>query len=296
MEHEQLLIAADLAVVALLRFLESSEVLLQLFLGEEGCAVDPLHRLVARVALPVGVGGAQQLERLEPAGRRYVRPCTEIDERVPILDRVAGHLALALGLFVDQLHLEWLATVAKELLRLLARHHLPLVGEILPRELAHLLLDRLEIFGYKRTGHDEVVVEAVLYGGPDATLDARKQIRDGGGEQMRRAVSVEAQRFRAVRRHHPDLRVPFEWKRQIDQAVVHHRGHRGLGEAWRDRSRDVTYRRARRHGAAGAVRKRDGDVSHRDDGKQSTGRKRKTENGRRGWTRTTDLLRVREAL
>ena len=64
-EDEQLLIAADLAMVALLRFLQTVEVLLQLLFRQERGAVDALHRLVAGVALPVRVGRAQQLERLD---------------------------------------------------------------------------------------------------------------------------------------------------------------------------------------------------------------------------------------
>ena len=55
MEREQPELAAELAVVALLRFLDLGEVRLQILVGQERGAVDALHRLVARVALPVGV-------------------------------------------------------------------------------------------------------------------------------------------------------------------------------------------------------------------------------------------------
>ena len=106
---------ADLAVVALLGFLDPLQVRLQIRLAEERGAVDALHRLVARVALPVRVRRAQQLERLQPAGRRHVRADAEVDERVAILDRVAGDLGLARGLLLDQLHLERLALLREEL-------------------------------------------------------------------------------------------------------------------------------------------------------------------------------------
>ena len=55
MEHEEAELLADLAVVALLGFLEALQVLVELLLREERRAVDALHRLVLRVALPVGV-------------------------------------------------------------------------------------------------------------------------------------------------------------------------------------------------------------------------------------------------
>ena len=54
-EREEAELLADLAVVALLRLLEARQVLVELLLREERRAVDPLHRLVLRVALPVGV-------------------------------------------------------------------------------------------------------------------------------------------------------------------------------------------------------------------------------------------------
>ena len=88
--------------------------LLQLLLGQERRAVDALHRLVARVALPVGVRRGQQLERLQLAGRRHVRADAEVDEGLAVLDRVAGDLGLAFGLLVDQLHLQRLAARAEE--------------------------------------------------------------------------------------------------------------------------------------------------------------------------------------
>ena len=69
-------------------------------------------------------------------------PDAEVDERVAILDRVAGDLGLPGGLLVDQLDLQRLAAFGEEPLRFLARPHLPLVGQIGRRQLLHLLFDR----------------------------------------------------------------------------------------------------------------------------------------------------------
>ena len=109
MEREESELLAELAVVALLRFLEPLQVRLQVLVAEERRAVDALHRLVVRVALPVGVRGGQQLERLQPSGRRHVRADAEVDEGVAVLDRVARDLGLPCGLLLDQLDLERLA-------------------------------------------------------------------------------------------------------------------------------------------------------------------------------------------
>ena len=199
MEHEQLLIAADLPVVALLRLLDPVQVLLQLLLAEERGAVDALHRLVARVALPVGVRRVEQLERLQLARGRHVRTDAEVDERLLVLDRVAGDRVLTFCLLLDQLHLQRLAAAAEEPLRFLARPHLPLVRQILLRELAHLLLDQLEVLGHERPRDDEVVEEPFVGGRADPALRTRKEIGDRGGEQMRRAVAIEMAALRDCR-------------------------------------------------------------------------------------------------
>jgi hypothetical protein len=64
-KREQPEIFAQLAVVALLGFFDLREIRLQLLVGEERGPVDALHRLIARVALPVGVRRAEQLERFQ---------------------------------------------------------------------------------------------------------------------------------------------------------------------------------------------------------------------------------------
>ena len=72
-------------------------------------------------------------------------------------------------------------------------------GEILLRELAHLLLDGLEVFGHERPRDDEVVEEALVGRGTDAALRAGEEIRHRGRQQMRRAVAVERAALRDFR-------------------------------------------------------------------------------------------------
>ena len=72
-KREQPELAPELAVVALLGFLDLREVPLEVLVVQKRDPVDPLHRRVPRVAFPVRVRRARQLERLELAGRRHVR-------------------------------------------------------------------------------------------------------------------------------------------------------------------------------------------------------------------------------
>jgi hypothetical protein len=191
-----------------------------------------------------------------------VRTDAEVHEGLAVLDRVAGDHALAGRLLVDQLDLERLAASPEERLGLLAIPELPLVGQILLRELAHLLLDGVDVLRHERPRHDEVIEEAFVGRRTDAALHVREQVGHRGREQVRRAVPEERQRFGAVRRHDADLRVVLERIGQIDETVVHDCRDRGLQQARRDRFRNVAHGRTRGHGAAGAVRQCDGDLTH----------------------------------
>ncbi len=238
-EREESEIAAELSMVALLGLLDLGQVRLQLLVAEERGTVDALHRLIARIALPVRVRGGQQLERLQAAARRHVRPDAEIDEEVAILDRVDRDDLLSLRLLLDQLHLQRLAALAEEPDRFLARPHLPLVDVIAGRDLLHPLLDGREVLGHERPLDDEVVEEAFVGRGTDPALHVRKELRDRRGEQVRRAVAVHRQRLGIFRRQHPHLGVFLQRVREIDHMVVHHPGVRRLRQARRYRCGDI---------------------------------------------------------
>ncbi len=64
---EEVELLAELAVVALLGFLEHVQVGVLVFLLRPGRAVDALQHLVLRVAAPVGAGDLHQLEDFELA-------------------------------------------------------------------------------------------------------------------------------------------------------------------------------------------------------------------------------------
>ena len=306
-EHEELLVATDLPVVALLGFFDPRQVFLELLLGQERRAVHALHRLIARVTLPVRVRRAEQLERFQLSGRGDVRADAEVDERLLVLDRVAGDLALTFRLLLDQLDLERLAAVAKEALGLVARPHLALEDQVLVRELAHLLLDGLEILRDERPRHDEVVEEALVGRRTNAALHTGEHVRHGSRQQMRGTVAIERERVgRVLRRDDLHRRVGGQRKREIDQPISDLSCERRVCQPRRDQRRQIADRRARRHTTARSIWQRHADLRHSKVKRSKVKVQRKLEpwpcylqvsgSGRRGWTRTTDLLRVREAL
>ena len=300
--------------------------LVELLLREECRPVDALHRRVLRVALPIRVRRRRQLEGLETSRRRHVRADAEIQERVLVLDRVDGHFGLACRLLLDQLHLERLAALREEVDRLLPRPYLPLVDVVLRRELLHLRFDRLEVFRHERTFDDEVVVEAVIDRRTDAALHFRKKRRHRGGQQVRRRMAIDLERLGVLVRHDPNPGVRRQRVGEVDELVVHIRDDGGVGETWRDRLGDRLHGCARLDLFCRAVRECDCDLTHwilwstvarrvacqpklepvcggptvarlngsSYGGQPSPGSRAKV--GRRGWIRTTDLLRVREAL
>ncbi len=144
MEREQVELATDLAVVALLRLLQPPQVLVELVLCVPRGAVDALEHRPRLVAAPVRAGGVQQLERAEPLRGLEVATAAEVLERAVAVE--AHRLALGGGQVVHDLDLERLAlglelgdgVRARKVLRVLEGK----VGGLL---LAHLRLDLLEV-------------------------------------------------------------------------------------------------------------------------------------------------------
>ena len=99
---------------------------------------------------------------------------------------------------VDQLDLEQLALVAKNLLRLIARPDFLGEGFVARDDLAHLLLDRGEVFRRERLVAEEIVIKAVVDHRPDGDLRAGPQRLHGFGEHVRGVVADEFERPRVV--------------------------------------------------------------------------------------------------
>src|SRR5207248_7161772 len=86
-KNEKLEFAAKLAMIALLRFLEHGEVVIQLLLRFERRAVNPLQLRILFVALVVRAGDVGELERANVSGAHHVRAGAEINEIAIAVER-----------------------------------------------------------------------------------------------------------------------------------------------------------------------------------------------------------------
>src|SRR5262249_22320900 len=156
-EMKQVELAAKLAVVAALGFLKAEEILVELLLARPGRAVNALQLRVPGVAAPVSAGDIHQLEGLpEPAGRRQMRPDTEIDE---IALAIEADLLLRRNL-ADIFGLVALADAVEEGYRPVAAPHLARDRFVAAHDVAHALLDAREVVGRERRCAREIVIKA----------------------------------------------------------------------------------------------------------------------------------------
>jgi len=167
---EQVHLARELAMVALLRLLELLQISVEFLLLGEGGGVDARQHRPVRIAAPVGARDLHQLERVADLARRgHVRPAAEIE---PIALGIELQVLVG-GDRVDQLDLERLAFLLEQAFRLVAAHDGFGERPVARDDLAHALLDRREILGRERLVAEEVVIEAVLDHRPDRHLRPR---------------------------------------------------------------------------------------------------------------------------
>ncbi len=194
------------------------------------------QHLAVGISAPVGARDLHQLEGVaDLAGRGHVRAAAEIEPVALLVDLDL----LILRDRVDQLDLEQLALVAEHLLGLVARPHLLGEGFVARDDLAHLLLDGVEVFRRERLVAEEVVIEAVLDHRADGDLGAGPERLHRFGQHMRGVVPDQLQRARVVAGEELDLGVALDRIGEVgDRAVERHRD-RALGERGRDALGDV---------------------------------------------------------
>src|SRR5262249_43699486 len=148
----------------------------KLFLREERRAVDALHLLARFVALPVRAGDREQLDRLDLARRRDMRPQAEIYER-RAFDGVAAHPLAAL--LFDQFAFERLAHLGELLFGLGLGHLDAPVFEIALDQILHALLYLRQIFGREPPAVRalKVVIEPALRVAEQRRADAQPRAR-----------------------------------------------------------------------------------------------------------------------
>src|SRR5580698_1548410 len=180
-------------MVALLRLFHLLQMGVKILLREERSSIDALQLRIFFVAQPVRASDVEQLERLDLAGRREVRPTAEIDELAGAVDR---YLFIGLGELLDEMTLHEVAFFLELSQPLFARQKLARVWDILLHQLLHLLLDFFEILRSESGGPVEVVKESALGRRTVPQLGLRKELQYGRGEQVRRGMPVHFQRLR----------------------------------------------------------------------------------------------------
>ena len=156
LDGEEVELLSQHPMVALAGLLQSVEVGVQVLPLEPGGAVDPLQHLPLLVSPPIGPCRMQQLEVLEPAGPRDVRPAAEIHEGAVGVYRDG----LIVAQLVDPLQLQRI--VGETAPGLGPIDHLADEGEIPGGHLGHLGFQPFQVLGGERPVHLEVVVEPVL--------------------------------------------------------------------------------------------------------------------------------------
>ena len=217
LEMEQPHLPAQTPVVPALCFFEPVQVLFELLVAGPGRAVDALQHLVARVATPVRAGKLGELERLaEPPGRRQVRTAAQIDESALPVER---HL-FALGDVCDDLGLVGFSLRLEELDGLGALPDLPHDGLVARDDFAHARFDELEILRGERFLAGEIVVKAVLDGGPDGDLRLREKLFHRFGHRVSCVMAQHLQALRGGAGDDLNAGVALDGRGQVPQLAV----------------------------------------------------------------------------
>ena len=236
LEVEQVHLAAEPAVVALLGLFKLLEMKVELLLLGEGGAVDAGQHRVLGIAAPVGARDLLQFEGVaDLAGRGHVRAAAEIE---PVALAV-NFQAFAGRNGIDQLDLEILALVLEHALGLVARPHLLGEGFVARDDLAHLLLDHRQVFRRERRVAVEVVEEAVVDHRADGDLRAGPQRLHRLRHHMRGIVANELQRPRVLARQELDLGILLDRVGEVGDGAVERHRDRALGERGRNALGDV---------------------------------------------------------
>ena len=252
---EQAQFLAQLAVVALLRFLEACEGRLQCLLRRLDQAVDANELFAVLVATPVGGGHRGQAHVHE---RRRVGDVRAKAEVVPVALAVNGGAVAVLQFVVNDFDLVRIVRKVVAELVLVQFHALHRV--VAAGDFVHLLLNRLEV-AFSDGFHREIVVEATIDGGADGRLGVRVQRRDRLRKQVGGRVAQDVHAFVACSCDAGDVAVFVQDRGQVTFHTVDGRRHtpvlaaEGVGD-------DFTRGDAGRVLIDGAVGQRDVDHRH----------------------------------
>ncbi len=143
-----------------------------------------------------------------------MRPAAEVGELAGLVD---GNLFVGRGELLDEVALHEVAFRLEALQAFLPRQKLARVGQVLLRQLLHLLLDGFEVFGRERLLAIEVVEEAGLGGGAVAELGLGKEFQHRGRHQVRGRVAIDFERFGIAVGEDAQLGILLQRTREVDE-------------------------------------------------------------------------------
>ncbi len=228
----------DLAVIALLRFLYTGQVLLELLFVGPGRAVNALQHFVARVPAPVGTRHLGQFEGLQLASAGHMRAAAQISP---------GALGVQRNFFAcrqafDNLYLVVFAHVAKFFYGFFPTHHDSLDRQIQRREFFHPLLDLFQILGREIVSGGKIVVKTVLDYRADGDLHTRKQLLRRHCQQMGGGVTNDLKPGIILVCDDRNRGIVLYHMGGIHLPAIYHCAQRGLGQARTDIGGDIVYR------------------------------------------------------
>ncbi len=193
-------------MVALFRFREDVEIVVELFLLGPGRAVDAGQHRLGRIATPIGAGHLHQLEDLQPARGGHVRAAAEIDE-IPFAIQADGLVGRDR---CDDFRLVVLAYALEVSHGVVAQPFLARDGLVFLRQLGHLFLDGFQVLGGEGPRVREIVIKAVFDDRADGDLRIRKQRLDRIGQQVGGGMADQVQAVRVLGRDDVQAGVLFQ--------------------------------------------------------------------------------------
>src|SRR5262249_26423209 len=178
--HVQVQLSTKLAMITSSRLFQVVQMQLERILRRPDGSIDALEHWVLFASAPVGSGHREQLEMLTLAGATYMRTGTQVGEAADAVDRyrVPGNA-------VDQLQFVGLIARPEEVEGPGFFPSLAVKFAAFLYDLAHPILNLLQVFGGKRTREVHVVIKPVLNRRADSELNLRKDLLNGGGHYVR---------------------------------------------------------------------------------------------------------------
>src|ERR1700728_2420932 len=217
LNRKQIELLPQHAMVALLRLFHLLQVLVEILLREKRSPINPLQLLILFIPQPVLARNVEQLERLDLAGRRNMRPTAKIRELAGAVNR---NLFIGLGELLDEMALHEVAFFFELRQPLVTRQKLARIRQVLLHQFLHLLLDLFQILLREGSGPVKVVKKSALGRRTMPQLGLRKKFQHGSSQQVRGRMPIDFQRLWIALFQKTQVRVFLKRTSEINEVAV----------------------------------------------------------------------------